>query len=106
MVAWLERSSSVRNPQQVCTSWTSRVWWSSRDAKMTRISVQQIRHGSIFMVFIIIISYIHTVSTCPPVLTCILENSFLHEFLYLGIFSQYLLILLHFAHRKTHLRGG
>lgn len=45
------------------------------------------------IVFIIIVSYIHTVYTCPPLLTCILESAVRYEFLYLGIFSQYLLIV-------------
>lgn len=58
-----------------------------------RASRRQIGHESILVVFIIIIRYIHTVHMCPPVLTCILESTFPHGFLYLGIFSQYLLVL-------------
>lgn len=45
------------------------------------------------IVFIIIVSYIHTVYTCPSILTCILESAVRYEFLYLGIFSQYLLVV-------------
>lgn len=45
------------------------------------------------IVFIIIVSYIHTVYTFPSILTCILESAVRYEFLYLGIFSQYLLVV-------------
>lgn len=59
-------------------------------------------HGSILIVFIVIISYIHTVYMCPPVPTCILESTFPHEILYLGIFSQHLLILPCILFTKKH----